>query len=195
MFLPPATPTTPPSTWPAPSSGYHLPPSAGCSATATLPTAHCPLSCPLSTAHRPLALAVPPPMPCPCHPWLPGHALTTPVPPVAFIISSPRSCFCFLSLRSHTSTSSFHLSSSTLFPPLPSTEFRIRRFSTSLVANSSSFVDVWIQVLRVSLLPFVCLQLAAVQVTSLCSHGLSAVAAPPNRSRLHPFDVHISGGF
>lgn len=43
-----------------------------------------------------------------------------------------------------------------LFQPFSSssssTEFRIRRFSTSLVANFSSFVDVWIQVSRVSLL-------------------------------------------
>ncbi|KAL7810499.1 hypothetical protein V8C44DRAFT_116309 [Trichoderma aethiopicum] len=48
-----------------------------------------------STAHAHLFIH-----PCLAH-AMPGHArpgraLTTPVPPVAFIISSPRSCFCFL---------------------------------------------------------------------------------------------------
>ncbi|KAL6872672.1 hypothetical protein HDV57DRAFT_255672 [Trichoderma longibrachiatum] len=201
------------STWPAPSSGYHLPPSAGCS----LPPTHCLVHCPphsLSTVHSlfryPVRLPVPPPMPSTAHAHLfihpclahampgharPGRALTTPVPPVAFIISSPRSCFCFLLP---------HLTLSLLFifflfnpfpfpllhripnPPIldkPRRELVIvrRRLDSGSSREPIPFV--------------VCLQLAAVQVASLCSHGLSAVAVTPSRSRLHPFDVHIVGGF
>lgn len=121
----------------------------------------------------------------PCH-AIPGQARPCPNDACAArSLHHLEPALLFLLSASHTSPSSFHLFLFNPFPSPSSTEFRIRRFSTSLVANSSSFVDVWIQVLRVSL------SLLFASSSLLCRSFLCVPTAclqwplPPSRSRLY----------